>query len=50
MEIGESFFWKNRGKLALLRILAPKIFHGKEVHEIEGSGYIEEEDEVKFVK
>ena len=29
MEIGESFFWKNHGKLAHLRILAPKIFHGR---------------------
>ena len=26
MEIGESFFWKKHGKLAHLRILAPKIF------------------------
>ena len=27
MEIDESFFWKNHGKLAHLQILAPKIFH-----------------------
>ena len=27
MEIGKSFFWKNHGKLAHLRILAPKFFH-----------------------
>ena len=27
MQIGESFFLKNHGKLAHLRILAPKIFH-----------------------
>ena len=27
MEIGESFFLKKHGKLAHLRILAPKIFH-----------------------
>jgi len=28
MEIGESSFWKNHGKLAHLQILAPKSFHG----------------------
>ena len=28
MEIGESFFGRTHGKLAHLRILAPKIFHG----------------------
>jgi hypothetical protein len=27
MEIGESFFWKNHGKLAHLRNLAPKIIY-----------------------
>ena len=32
MEIGESFFWKNHGKLAHLRILAPKIFHDHNTH------------------
>ena len=31
MEIGETFFWKNHGKLSHLRILAPKIFHVKDL-------------------
>jgi len=31
MEIGESFIWKNHGKLAHLQILAHKIFHGPEM-------------------
>jgi len=30
MEISESFFWKKDGKLADLRILAPKIFPTKQ--------------------
>ena len=32
MEIGKFFFWKKHGKLAHLRILAPKIFHDLEAH------------------
>jgi len=40
MEIDESYFGKNHGKLAHLRILAPKIFHGIIIGEVNLPPYI----------